>query len=241
MSHTFTLVGNSSVLRAEYFPPIDLDNRYEYALGLIGLHTYNTIPNIYEGQNKFHYDDDQVINIPTGAYEVTDIETYLQNYLAKNNSGSSGESKNNLLSLKPNNSTLKCEITSKFPIDFTKEDSIGRMLGFTKKILKPNEKHESDLPIKIIKVVTIRIECNITTAAFYEERLSHTLYEFAPSVEPGYSINIEPKNIIYLPINTSRIDNITLKLVDQDGDQVDFRGEQIVIRLELKRSYGPGF
>lgn len=235
MSHTFTLVGRSNRLSSIYYPPIDLDTRYEYALGLIGFHTYNTIPNIFEGQNKFYYEN-EVITIPTGSYEITDLESYLQDVLNTGAGGGGG----GVLSLKPNNSTLKCEITSKFSIDFTKDDSIGRMLGFSRKVIEANKKHESDMPIQIIKVVTIRVECNITTSAFYEARLSHTLYEFAPSVEPGYSINIEPKNIIYLPINTTRIDNITLRIVDQDGDPVDFRGEQVVIRLELKR-YGTGF
>lgn len=229
MSQTFTLRSTSSVLAATYYPPIELDPAHTYALGLIGLHTYNTIPNIYDGQNKLYYND-QVLTIPPGAYEVTDIELFLQNSLG-------GKA---AISLKPNNSTLKCEITSKFSIDFTKADSIGRMLGFSKKVLQPNVTHESDVTIQIIKMVTIRVECNITTASFYDGRLSHTLYEFAPSVEPGYSINIEPKNIIYLPINTSQIDNITLRLVDQDGDPVNFRGEKIVVRLELKK-YGPGF
>ncbi|KAK9718368.1 hypothetical protein QE152_g23217 [Popillia japonica] len=114
------------------------------------------------------------------------------------------------------------------------------MLGFSKKVLQPNVQHVSDLRIRIIKVITIRVECSIITAAYYDGRLSHTLFEFAPSVEPGFSINIEPKNIIYLPINTTRIDNISLRLVDQDGDSVDFRGEDIVVRLELKK-YGIGF
>lgn len=235
MSHTFTLMGRSNQLTATYYPPIDLDPRYEYALGLIGLHTYNTIPNIYEGKNKFYYGDDKVLTIPTGAYEITDIESYLQDSLATATSDT--DAKGRILSLKANNSTLKCEILSKVAIDFTKDDSIGRMLGFSKEVLEAAVKHESNMPIQIIKVVTIRVECNITTAAFYDTRLSHTLYEFAPSVEPGFSINIEPKNIIYLPINTTRIDSITLKLLDQDGDPVDFRNETIVIRLELKR-YG---
>ncbi|KAK9720488.1 hypothetical protein QE152_g22067 [Popillia japonica] len=231
MSRTFTLIGTSNVLTATYYPPIELNPNYEYAVGLIGLHTYNTIPNIYEGQNKFYYGNESV-TIPTGAYEVTDIEDFLQQSIAKNKDG--------VISLKPNNSTQKCEISSKFTIDFTKADSIGRMLGFSSKVLAPNEAHESDLPVQIIKVVTIRVECNITAAAFYGAHLSHTLYEFAPSVEPGYSINIEPRNIIYLPISTTHIDKITLRLIDQDGDPVNFRGETIVIRLELKK-YGARF
>ncbi|KAK9730855.1 hypothetical protein QE152_g14158 [Popillia japonica] len=181
MSHTFTLKSTSSEFSSTYYPPIELDPRYEYALGLIGLHTYNTIPNIHDGQNKFYYDK-QVLTIPTGAYEVTDIEEFLQNSLAPNVTN-----KNAVISLKPNNSTQQCEITSKFSIDFTKSDSIGGMLGFSKKVLQPNVQHVSDLRIRIIKVITIRVECSIVTAAYYDGRLSHTLFEFAPSVEPGFS------------------------------------------------------
>lgn len=233
MSRTFTLKGTSNVLSDTYYPPIELNPSREYALGLIGLYTYNSIPNITEVNNKFNYDNGKVVQIPTGAYEITDIEAYLQDKLT--DSKSTAERKEETFSLKPNNNTLKCEILSKFEIDFQPRESIGRLLGFTKKQLPANKKHESDAPVKIIKVVTIRVESNITTASYYDTRLSHTLFEFAPSVEPGYSINIEPRNIIYLPINTSRIDNITLKLLDQDGDPVNFQGEQIVIRLELKR------
>ena len=43
MSITFNFRGNSHVLGADYYPTIELDERYEYALGLIGLHTLHTI------------------------------------------------------------------------------------------------------------------------------------------------------------------------------------------------------
>lgn len=232
MSSTFTLKSLSNVLTANYYPPIELDDRYEYAVGLIGLHTYNTIPNIYDGNNKFYYDD-QVIIIPTGSYEISDVEAYIQKHLSPPNDNTSD--KNELLSIKPNNNTLRCEIMSFFSIDFRPSDSIGHMLGFSKRLLTAKKSYESDLPVQIIKVVTIRIEANIVTSTYYDTHLSHTLFEFSPSVEPGYSINIEPRNIIYLPINTKTISTISLRLLDQDGDPVDFRGEQIVVRLELKR------
>lgn len=239
MSHTFTLEGTSNVLSAAYHPPIELDPNYKYALGLIGLHTFNTIPNITTKNNKFYYDGDKVISIPPGAYEITDIEAYLQNTLA-NSTSSSEKEKNAIISLKPNNNTIKCELKSRFEIDFTHEDSIGRTLGFSAKLLTANTKHESELPVRIIKVLTIRVECNITTGAYSNTCLSHVLYEFAPSVEPGFAINIEPRNIIYLPIHINSIENITISLIDQDGEPVDFNSERIVIRLELKK-YGPSY
>lgn len=222
MSYTFTLKGKSSVLSDIYYPPISLDREKQYALGLIGLHTYYTIPNIYEGNNKIYYNDEKIL-IPDGSYEISDIENYLKDVLPKDS-----------ISLKPNNNTLKCEIESKFSINFEPKDSIGRMLGFSNKVLEPNIKHESDLPVEIIKVATIRVECNIITGAYYDARLSHTLYEFSPQVEPGFSINLEPQHVIYLPVNTTQIDNIRLELKDQDGRLVNFRGEPIVVRLELK-------
>lgn len=46
MSRTFTLVGRSSVLEAEIVPEIDLDKKY--GIALVGLYTYNSIPNIEE-------------------------------------------------------------------------------------------------------------------------------------------------------------------------------------------------
>ncbi|GJQ87770.1 hypothetical protein Trydic_g14181 [Trypoxylus dichotomus] len=223
MSHIFALKGASHQLCANYYPPIELDPRYDYALGLISLHTYNTIPNVTEENNKFCYDN-KVMKVPVGSYEISDIEEYLKSIMPKDS-----------ISLRPNNNTLKVEIESKYAVNFKRENTLGRLLGFSKRILEPNRKHESDLPVQILKVVTIRIECNIITSSYHDARPSHTLYEVSPQVEPGYSIYIEPQHVIYLPISKSNIENITLTLLDQDGAPVDFRGEQIIIRLELKK------
>lgn len=223
MSYTFTLKGTSHVLSANYYPPIEMNSKYDYAIGLISLHTYNTIPNITEKNNTFYYDN-KVLKIPVGSYEISDIEEYLQRFMSKDS-----------ISLKPNNNTLKVEIECKHMINFEREGTLGRLLGFSKRFLEPNQKHESDLPVQILKVVTIRIECNIISSTYHGTHPSHTLYEFSPQVEPGYSIYIEPQHVIYLPVNRNSIENISLTLLDQDGDPVDFRGEQIVIRLELKK------
>ena len=223
MSQTFTLQGSSNTLQAIYYPPIDTSDG-SYCLALIGLNTYNTIPNIEEGANKFYYDRGS-ITIPTGSYEISDIERFLQSKLKEEN-----------ISLRANNNTIKCELKCNFDVKFKPSDSIGRLLGFSgSKTLKAKQLHTSDLPVSIIKVTSVLVECNIITGAYYDSKLSHTLYEFAPQVDPGFSINIEPKNHIYLPVNTKSISSITLRLVDQDGNPVNFRGEKILIRLALKK------
>ena len=210
MSQTFTLHGTSHELSCTYHPPIELDAEADYSLGLIGFRTYNTIPNIEPGSNKFYYEN-KVLTIPDGSYEIEDIEKYLQLKL-----GEKGGEK--LITLLPNNNTLQCELSCKYSVDFTPKDSIGKLLGFSAKVLQ------------------VRIECNVITGAYYGSKLSHTLFEFSPDVNPGYAINIFPSNVVYLPVNVKTIDNITLKILDQQGQAVNFRGEPILVRLQLKKN-----
>lgn len=223
-SLTLTLSGMDSILEASYFPPIELSPLKNYTLGLVELLTFNSIPNIDVGNNKF-YAGHEVITIPTGSYEIEDIEIYLQNALS---------SKNIFVNLKPNNNTLRSEIKCNESINFIPNDSIGRLLGFTQRVLQANVLHKSDLPVAILKVNSLRIECNIKTGAYINEQRVHTIHEFFPVVPPGYKIIEVPSHVIYLPIAVQSIDHLQLKLVDQDGELVNFRGEIITIRLHVK-------
>lgn len=221
MQDTFTLSlsGNSSVLEATYFPRIELSEDRQYSLGLASFLTFNTIPNITAGNNKIHFTDGLSIAIPTGSYEIDDIALYL---------------KPHNIELFGNTNTLHSHIQSTRELDFTTADSVGQLLGFTPRILDANVEHISDIPINILKVNSIRIECNITTGAFINGKKVHTIHEFFPAVPPGYKIIEVPSNIIYLPVSVNTIDHIQLRIVDQVGDLVDFRGETITVRLHLK-------
>ena len=228
MSQTFTLQGVTHEVSCDYHPVID--PRANYSLGLIGFRTYNTIPNIDKANNKFYYGKDKLVIIPEGSYEIEDIERYLRTHLS-----GEGKEDDKALSLKPNNNTLQCELRCRYDVNFTPGDSIGRILGFSPRVLEANLKHTFDLLVNIIRVSSVRVECNIITGAYYDSKLSHTLFEFSPNVDPGYAININPPNVIYLPLNVSSISNITLRLLDQDGKPVNFRGEHVLARLELRK------
>lgn len=223
-SLTLTVSGTNSILEAHYFPPIELSAIKNYTLGLVELLTFNSIPNIDVGKNKF-YVGREIVTIPTGSYEIEDIESYLHSALSN---------KDIIVNLKPNNNTLCSEIKCDQQINFIPNDSIGRLLGFTSRILKANIMHKSDLPVSILKVNSLRVECNITTGAYINEQQVHTIHEFFPVVPPGYKIIEVPSQVIYLPIAVQSIDHLQLKLVDQDGELVNFRGEIITIRLHVK-------
>jgi len=140
------------------------------------------------------------------------------------------------LSITPNENTLRCYIKSLLNIDFTPLDSIGKLLGFNQRILTPNEIHTSDAPVKIIKINSLRIECNITEGVYLNNQKVHTIHQFFPSAVPGFKIIEVPTQVIYLPISVKSIDYLQLRIVDQDGQLVNFRGKEITIRLHIKTS-----
>ncbi|CAH2010743.1 unnamed protein product [Acanthoscelides obtectus] len=167
-----------------------------------------SVPNIDEGHNKFYYYEnnnkyrEKNIVIPTGAYEIEDIESYIKKHIV-DGGGEGGDRVKDVFSLKPNLNTLKCgRYSSVHGINFQPKDSIAYVLGYSpSRVLEPRIYHQSDLPVKIVKVRTIHIDSNITVGAFYNDRPLHTIYEFSITDEAGCAINESSKNLIYLPVN----------------------------------------
>lgn len=254
MSITISLTGNTSTLVEEYFPPIELPTNY--VCGLIDFVAFNSIPNVDAYNNLFHIGN-HVITIPVGSYELEDIDFFL-------NSSLRDIDESIYLIIEANNNTLKTEITSSMDIDFSQPNSIGKLLGFSKRKLEVNSTKyyntdqnlqndkslevviidvntlnttklfESDLPTHITNVNTIRIESNLTTGSFINNTSDHTIHEFPLDVPPGYKINEKPRNVIYLPVNCQQINNITIRILNQDGELINFRGEKITLRLHFK-------
>lgn len=228
MSLTFTFTGTESTLSADFFPAVELDRQLAYEVGLLGFESYNSIPNVDESNNKFHYNDGEVIEIPIGTYEVSAIARYLQEQL-------SHKDPKLFLRLDTNNNTLKTLLRCTFHVDFTSKDSIGRLLGFAPIKLNANQAAVSEGVVDIFKVNSVRVECSIAAGSFINGQPAHTIYQFFPSVASGFKLVEEPTPVIYLPITSHSITNITLRVVDQTGKLVNFRGERITIRLHLRK------
>lgn len=168
------------------------------------------------------------IQIPTGSYEVVDLWKYLKKAL---------RGRNVELILEANKNTLQCEIMCSQPIDFTKSNTIGPLLGFRHgQVLEKNIVHVSELPADILKVNVIRIECSIINGSYLNGKPSHSIHEFSPRVPPGYKIIEVPQNVIYFPVTVKNIHTISLSIVDQQNRLINFRGETITIRLHIKKS-----
>lgn len=234
-SYTVSLTGTSSTLRSILFPALRLEKDKLWEAALLDLTTYNSIPNVTEGvNNKIHYyktkdknkySDLEEYSLPTGAYEIDDINEAIQKHMGKDN-----------ITIKGNNNTMKAEIKSKFYIDFTKEHSIGSLLGFPKttEILQPDIDHTGNETVNVMKVNSIDVTCNIIHGSYRDGENTHILHTFYPTVAPGFKIVEKPQNLVYLPLNASYISDIVVNILDQDGNHIDFRQEPITIRIHIK-------
>lgn len=223
----FCLSGIGSTLSCEVFPPYDVSDGF-YEIGLVDLSTYNSIPNIEKGVNdKFYYGkDDKEIVISEGSYEIEDIERYIKSKLG---------TKATEFSLRANNNTLKAELKFSEQVNFEKPNTIASLLGFSGKILEPKVQHESVLEVDIVRVNTIRVECNIVRGSYKNGIEGHVIHEFYPTSAPGYKIVESPRTVIYLPINCQRINNITVSLKDQSGNPINLRNENLTLRLHVRK------
>lgn len=225
MSIILKLSDKKSILTSDFNPPIILDEKVDYGIGLTSFETYHSIPNIIEGvNNKFYYGNEMPIEFPTGSYELASIENFIKNNMLGDND----------IILEANNNTLRCHLKCTAEVDFTKKDSIGSLLGFSEKVLPRDVTHISDKPVDIMKVNSICIDCNIAIGSYENGKPGHLIHNFFPLVPVGAKIVESPEHVIYLPINTKTITNITIKIVDQDGELINLRGETITVGLHVR-------
>ena len=101
MSLVLKLSGNTSLVRARYFPPIILDSDYEVAL--ISIDTWNFKANVTLNNNKFYY---KLNDVPLkGDDKLRLVEETVV--------------------LIGNHSTFKTELLFRYTVDFSQPENIG--------------------------------------------------------------------------------------------------------------------
>lgn len=235
-SLTVSFTGTSSVLQADFFPTVTLDSNANYCCGLLDFTSYNSIPNIINGENSdFTYklnNESNTISLPTSMYEIEDILKYLK------------------LELRRFRISLSYEIneaSATVQISFNPEiiwigGTLLNVIGFklndneVSRKFERNYIYNSEHIAKITNIDVIRIECDIVSDAFINGKSCHTIHQFSHcKVPPGYKYIEVPQHIVYLPVKERELRSIQISIVDQDGKLIDFRGEQISCRIHIKK------
>ena len=226
--------GNDTAKYTHYFDkPIPLESD-KYEIGLLGLDTYYSIPNITASKNgNFRYSVDNQLNwklvtIPTGSYEVKTIADILIDLMGV-------DARN--FSITPDIATLRCKIklTANAAIDFTFPNSVNNILGYNSEIISGAGNHYSDNIVNIQPINSINVNVDCVTNSYINGKQSTSIFGFFPTVSPGFKITIDRQTPTFLPFTGSSLTSITMWLTDQNGDLVNFRGENITARFYLRR------
>ena len=237
---TIILNGDSTNLNTYFNNPIELEADKKYEAALVHLHTYNSIPNITSRNNIFKYSTDKgatwkIIVLPKDAYEWRDIENEIHSQMIKNNDYDV-ENEQFYINIDSYRLSAIIEIRNEnYMIDFGCENSIGTVLGFNDEIIGVGN-HKSPNIVKITDINSILVNVDFISNSYLNKTTCSTLYEFYPNVSPGYKINEEPNNLIYLPINRRIINSVRLWLTDQAGRPIDLQGEILTVYLHIRET-----
>ena len=134
-----------------------------------------------------------------------------------------------------NTNTLSSEMVLKnnYEVHFRKDKSINNFLGFYSKFYT-SRFHESENMVNILTINSILVNIDIISGSYVNGSTQPTIYSFFPDVSPGYKIIENPHNLLYLPITSDTIHSITIWLTDQNGNELNLRGENLSMRFHLR-------
>jgi len=231
----FIINGKSKNLSIRFPSPIQLDSSRNYKLGLKYFSVYNTIKNITEENNKFRYSKDGTnwidITLLPGSYEIKEITTAI------------GDPENIIFTAHMPTNRVQLILKNNRKVDFTINNSFREILGFESLIFAAGDKSYTAGDKSYIAkdeakidggISSINVHCDIINGGYINENKKNIIYSIPSFTVPiGYKIIEREVNPVYLPLNTSLIQTINLKLIDEDDREIDFGYENVTIQLHL--------
>ena len=234
-SQLVIISGKNSRLETTFNPPLVFPKSCPYEMALCRLETYYSFPNIDDTNNKIKVSKDSgknwiTIAIPTGCYEIEAINNTIQRFIEESGG------KADMIILSPNPNTLKCILeikTDGYEVNFNVDDSLRSVLGFNTKTYTRG-RHESEHLVNIMNVNSILVHCDIVGASRMNGLEAPIIYNFFPNVAPGEKIVSTPLHLIYLPLMLDIISYMTCWVTDQNGRELDLRGEELTLTFHIK-------
>ena len=127
----------------------------------------------------------------------------------------------------------KLFLKNNYEVDFRKDISINSLLGFDSNLYTSGF-HESENMVNILTINSILVNIDIISGSYVNGSTPLTIYSFFPDVSPGYKIIENSHNPFYLSITSDTIHSISIWLTDQDGNELNLRGENLSMRFHLR-------
>ena len=233
----------TSEFTTKFKTPIELNRNLNYELGLASFTTCNIVYNINPSNNSFSVSTKQNKNqfiITPGAYELKELFSRMKKLIFEKFQVD-GEDTNNKkikvspIELKVDIPTARIDLYIKTGYSFSFSSGLGEFLGFQKNAYSKNSRSEKRT--NITDITTVNVMCNIVQGSYQNGVRDQCIYDFPYGTVPhGYQIIQLPNPPDFVPIiPMNHIYEITIKIVDQNENLIDFNGEDISITLILKQ------
>jgi len=239
---------NSTKIKTTFNLPLELDRTRQYEMALVNLERYYSFPNLSDENNVFRYSPGLLksagevtrmtqrekkqwveVQIPEGSYDLIDIAETIKIVMKRN--GHNDES----IKITTNTNTLKSvlEIQDDFQVYFRARKSISSVLGFRNQVYEEGI-HESQNVVNILSINPILVNVDVIGRSYVNGRTQNTIYSFFPNVSPAHKIVENLRNLVYLPVILDKINKMETVVKDQNGKQLNLRGENLTIRYHLR-------
>ena len=88
--------------------------------------------------------------------------------------------------------------------------------------------------VNILAINSILVNIDIISGSYVNGSTQPTIYSLFPDVFPAYKIIENSHNLLYLSITSDTIYSITIWLTDQNGNELNLRGENLSMRFHLR-------
>ena len=239
--NTLILSSTKTKFTVSLNPVITLQHERTYKAAIKSFSVYNSIRNVKKDINDtFRYSSDGSswtnIVIYPGSYNVLDIitEIYRQASLTTDNTN---------LRFTPDvkTNTITMILGSNYKVDFGVTHNMSSIFGFEKKAYSKGT-YRSPIRPKIISFHNILIKTNLISGGYVSSidddkiKQNNIIYSIPTFTVPVGSKIIETVNSpIWHPIILKPIDRIQIEIIDENGEPIDFGGEEISIVILIKQ------
>ncbi len=236
-----------------FTPPIDLGS-LGWQCALLQFDGWFTTFNITSGNAVLVWSlDNNVtpisVSVPDGNYSVQDLNNLLLASL-RNNGGTGTDPITGAVTygvkILPNFNTNRVQIVidntvgvgNVFTFDLSVVGNLSVLLGFNPVVVTTTTQGPFE-PKFNAGVDQWQVRCDLIRNSYSNGVEADILFNFVPQVPPSAHVTISPLHLSYFQVNKAQINQIRVRLTDQNGNLLNFNGQNTVVTLKLKAIGSP--
>jgi len=224
---TVNSTGNS--VTCSFNPAIQLNPDKKYEMRLLQANIVYCQPNITSANNQFSYTYNSTVythTFPTGLYQLSDISNQIARWCTTDTGRYALFS---LTGLDQTSQVIVFFQMSGSSIDCTIPNCVMSIIGFPASsgvITAPSDGYVTSPTNAVLNSLQeYLVSCNVINGVYQNSQLSNILGCVPINVLPSQTVQYQPQHPPHCSIFVSRIDSLTITILNQNGEPTDFSND----------------